>query len=66
MAERTKFIVANAVNFLVMVNEVMLVNTRKGTAIVIEVPNLYDRAYTLYHESGIIPITDTLADEEQS
>lgn len=64
MAEKTKFVVANAVNYLVTINEVLLTNTRKRVQSELTVPNLFDRAYTMYHESGVIPVIDTLEDEE--
>ena len=66
MAEKTKFVVANSINYLVTVNEVLLTNARKRVQSEITVPNLFDRAYMMFHESGIIPVVDTLADEEVS
>lgn len=63
-SSRTKFIPANAVNVVVEINQALVTNTRKRVPSRIDMPNLYDRAFMMVTENGIIPVTDTLEDVE--
>ena len=58
--ERTKLVVANAINMVTEINEIILVNARKGVDAAVELPGLIDRAYLIFHETGIVPMTDML------
>lgn len=66
MASRTKFVPANAINVVVEVNQTIVTNTRKQVPTRITLPNLYDRAFMVVTENGIMPVTDTLEDVETS
>lgn len=63
-SKRTKYVIANAMNVVVELNEVIVTNARKLQNSVIELPGLYDRAFLMHHEAGIIPMVDTLPEEE--
>lgn len=55
--EQTKMIVANAVNYVVEINEILNTGTRSGTPAVLELPSMLDRAYLMFHEAGTLPLT---------
>jgi hypothetical protein len=63
-SKRTKYVIANAVNVAVELNEIIVTNSRKLQDSVIELPGLYDRAFLMYHEAGVIPVVDTLPEKE--
>ena len=58
---RSKLVVSNAINMLVEVNTVMVENTKKGKDSELRVPGVFDRAFMLHHETGLIPVVDRLA-----
>ncbi len=58
--QRVKLVVANAINMVTEINEVIIENARKGVDAEIELPGLIDRAYLIFHETGIVPMTDVL------
>ncbi|RLI87359.1 MAG: hypothetical protein DRP01_02020 [Archaeoglobales archaeon] len=64
MTSRTKFVPANAVNIVVEVNQTIVTNTRKQVPSRITLPGLYDRAFMMVTENGIMPVTDVLEDVE--
>lgn len=61
---KRKLVPANAVNFVVEINEVMNSNTRKGVPNDMRVPGMFDRAFLIFHEAGILPITETVVVQE--
>lgn len=61
---KKKLVPANAVNFVVEINEVMNNNTRKGMPNDMIIPGMFDRAFLVFHEAGILPITEIVAVQE--
>ena len=58
--KRIKFIPATAINIIAEINELLIENARNKTDSEIELPGLIDRAFLIYHEAGVLPMTDTL------
>jgi hypothetical protein len=56
----TTLVAATAVNMVVTMSETIVNNARQGTDAVISLPNLVDRAYMVFHETGIMPIVDEI------
>jgi len=61
---RKKLVPANAVNFVVEINEVLNNDTRKGIGHDMTIPGMFDRAFLVFHEAGILPITEIVAVQE--
>lgn len=60
---KMKLIVANAINVVVEVNQSIIDNARKGQPAEIQMPNIFDRAFLIHHEAGVIPVSDTLSED---
>ena len=54
--QRVKLVPATTINFMAELNELLIENARRKTSSEIELPGLVDRAYILFHETGILPI----------
>jgi len=64
---REKLIIATAINMVVEINQTIVENIRKQRSASLQLPMLFNRAFTLVHETGMLPVTDwtgttTLAD----
>ena len=57
---RQKLVVSNAINMLVEINQIIVENARKGQSAKIVLPTMFNRAFMIVHEAGIVPIIDTL------
>lgn len=55
---RIKLVVANAINMVAEVNELTVHNARMGEETEIRMPSMIDRAYMIFHETGIVPMID--------
>jgi hypothetical protein len=60
---KSRLIVSNAINVIVEVNASILANARKGQPAELQMPNIFDRAFLIHHEAGLLPIIDTLSEE---
>lgn len=60
MAEipRIKLVVANAINIVSEVNEIIVHNARMGEETQVEISGMIDRAYMIFHETGMVPMVD--------
>ena len=61
--KRTKLIIPNAINMVVEVNDLLVDRRKKGMTPDIQLPNLIDRAFLVFHESGVIPLEEISAEE---
>jgi hypothetical protein len=59
---RKKLIVANAINYIVEINSIIVENMRKGKPAELQFPRTFDRAFIIHHEAGVIPVIDLLED----
>lgn len=55
---RRKLVVANAINMVVEINQIILENMRKLRSAQITLPTLFNRAFLIHHEAGVVPVTD--------
>ena len=62
--KRTKLVVANGINMIVEINEIIIENARMGTDADIQLRGLIDRAYMIFHETGTVPVVDRVAQEK--
>lgn len=58
MSERLKYIAVNGVNLIVEINDTLITNARKETTLAVTLPSLIDRAFMVYHESGLMTVRD--------
>jgi len=58
--QRVKLVPATTINFIAELNELLIENARKKTSSEIELPGMIDRAYILFHETGVLPFTDQI------
>lgn len=58
MTERLKYIAVNGINLIVEINDTLITNARKGTTLAVTLPSLIDRAFMVYHESGLMTVRD--------
>jgi len=61
--KRTKLIIPNAINLVVEVNEQLVTHKKKGKTPDIRLPNLIDRAFLVFHESGVIPLEEIASED---
>jgi len=57
---REKLIVSNGINMAVEINEVIVENAKNATSAEIELPGMIDRAFMIFHENSLVPMTDFL------
>jgi len=57
---RQRIVLANAVNYVVEINEVLNNATRRGEPAKLELPSMFDRAFLVFHEAGVLPLIDTV------
>jgi hypothetical protein len=57
---RHRIVLASAVNYVVEVNELLNNATRRGEVANLVLPSMFDRAFLVFHEAGVLPFTDTL------
>ena len=55
---RTKLVVANAINMVAEFNEVIVHNARMGEETQLQLPGMINRAYMIFHETGVVPMVD--------
>jgi hypothetical protein len=55
---RIKLVVSNAINMVSEMNELIVHNARMGEETEMEMPGMIDRAYMIFHETGILPMVD--------
>lgn len=60
---KKKLVVANAINIVVAVNASIFDNARKGQPAELRMPGIFDRAFLIHHEAGVVPMIDTLSEE---
>jgi len=58
---RRKLVTANAVSYVVEINEVLNDDTRKGRPHNMIVPGMFDRAFLIFHEAGVLPIDESVS-----
>lgn len=63
MTERLKYIAVNGTNLIVEINETLVTNARKETTMAITLPSLIDRAFLVYHESGLLTVRDRATED---
>jgi hypothetical protein len=61
---RQKLVVANAINMVSEVNELIVHNARMGEETELVMPGMISRAYLVFHETGMVPMTDIDYDTE--
>jgi len=61
--KRTKLIIPTGTNMVVEINELLVSHKKKGKTPDIYLPSLIDRAFLIYHESGVIPLQETATEE---
>jgi len=61
--KRTKLLLPGATNLVVEINELLVSHKKKGKTPDIYLPSLIDRAFLVYHESGVIPLRETASEE---
>jgi hypothetical protein len=59
---RTKLIPCCAIPLIVEINEQIVTSYKRGVTPDLQMPGLIDRAYYVFHETGLLPITDTDSD----
>jgi len=60
---RQKKVISNAINMVVEINQILVENAKKGTPGEVVMPSMFDRAFMIVHETGLLPIVDTLSEE---
>jgi len=60
---KRRLVLANAINVVVQVNATIVDNARKGKIAEIGMPGIFDRAFLIHHEAGVLPVYDTLSEE---
>lgn len=63
MSERLKYIAVNGVNLIVEINDTLITNARKETTLAVTLPSLIDRAFMVYHESGLMTVRDRAGED---
>jgi len=63
MTERLKYIAVNGTNLSVEINETLVTNARKETTLAVTLPSLIDRAFLVYHESGLLTVRDRAVED---
>lgn len=56
--QRQKLIPATAINVIAQLNQIIVENFRKGQPAKLILPRMFDRAFLIVHESGVVPIVD--------
>lgn len=64
--QRYKFVAPNGVDFAAEIHDSILQNFRKGQTAKLGLPNLFNRAFLVFHEAGIIPMIDSVENEEEA
>lgn len=62
--QRVKLVVANAINMVSEINELIVHNARRGEETEVQMPGMINRAYLIFHETGIVPMVDLEYDTE--
>ena len=60
---RTKLIPCSAIPLMVEINEQIVMAYKRGVVPDIQLPGLIDRAFYIFHETGLLPLTDTDSDK---
>jgi len=60
---RQRLVIATGINWIVEINRIIVENARKGKPAEFQLPSLFDRAFLIHHEAGVLPVTDTLEQE---
>lgn len=55
---KIKLVTSGAINMVVEVNETIVDNARRGTDAELTIPSLFERAYMVFYETGLMPIAD--------
>jgi len=58
---RKKLLVASPVNYVVEINETLNAGTRRGHPVQLLLPRMFDRAFLVVHEGGVLPITEVIS-----
>jgi hypothetical protein len=62
-AFKKKLVTATAINMVVEVNQIMVENARKGKPASVQSTGIFNRAFMIYHENGVLPVADYLSEE---
>ena len=57
MTVERKPVFANAIDYIMEMNDNIITNARNGRSAFIALPSLYQRAYLLVNETGEVPVT---------
>lgn len=57
---KRRLIIANGINLVAAINNTIIDNAKKGMPAQIQMPRLFDRAFLIHHEAGVLPMYDTL------
>lgn len=60
---RQRLVIATGINWIAEINRMIVENARKGTSAEFQLPTLFNRAFLVHHEAGVLPVTDTLTSE---
>lgn len=63
---RTKLIPCAAIPLIVEINEQIVTSYKRGATPSLNLPGLIDRAYYVFHETGLLPIEDQDTDGGES
>ena len=64
--QRIKLVPATAINVIAEMNELFVENARRKTDTEVELPGMIDRAYIIFHETGVLPFTDQVQQVEEA
>lgn len=63
---RTKLIPCAAIPLIVEINEQIVTSYKRQATPDLQLPGMIDRAYYVFHETGLLPITDQDSDSGES
>lgn len=63
---RTKLIPCAAIPLIVEINEQIVTSYKRGVVPELQLPGMIDRAYYVFHETGLLPLIDQDSDSGES
>lgn len=60
---RTKLVACSAISLIAEINEQIVTSYKRHVTPQLQLPGLLDRAYYVFHETGLLPITDQDSDQ---
>lgn len=61
--KQRKYVPANSVDVLVEVNDVLVRNAKAGIPAAVYLPTLFNRAFLLFHEAGVLPVESVVTEK---